>query len=506
MKNKKIVRFIFIAIFLPLFLIPFVSPIANAYTVPNSDTDTSPVYLLTGDMIKDFKFVSIGGDPIDQGGGAYDNKLKFEVSPLWKLERDDIELIYTHQVGNKIYLFYKMALTADMNIITNNRYTNICEKQEQLVEPHKVWTYKHYTLDDIFIRESSWERYIHSYSWDFGNVRDYNSKNNVFSGNVIMQFNIQQSPLPATLTDENGNKLTKQFDYIGVSSAAVLSSDHGFLSQASPDIRYSVPQEDKSQVIQRADSDPAPGPSGIGTQNPGNNYQVINYRANARIDDAGFDTWDSGIQVPSGDSSLNPTRADGGPIYDNVKDNETSQTDCRLNYNLGSLSPVVTEYFGRLSYHTMEIHAHNEMWWTFNQYIASEGDVTKMLSTAIHANNRYVHSKLQTVLNVWSSYEIEVIDTPEMEDYNLEKPVEYYDNLTWQTAVDGISNGVVYDRPDSGLDNPLEGLGDSFNGFLDIMGQYMIYIIIFAVIMVALYITVKLIRTRSRVQTLKTIR
>lgn len=493
MKNKKIIRLIFIAIFLPLILIPFVSPIANAYTVPNSDAGSSPVYLLTGDMIKDVKFVSIGGDPIDQGGGAYDNKLKFEMSPLWKLERDDIELIYTHQVGNKIYMFYKMALTADMNVYTNVRYNDGSEKQEQWNGKQKVFEYHRYGLYGDEFTQLAWSRELQWHSWDFGNVRDYNSKNNVYGGTVEIQFNIQQSPFPSTLIDEEGNVLTKQFDYIGVSSAAVLSSDHGFLSQASPDIRYSVPQEDQSQEIKRVDPDPSPGAVDGG-------YQV-QWRTNARIEDAGLDTWDAGIQVPSGDSSLNPTRADGGPIYDNTMDNETSQTDCKLYYNLGSLTPVVTEYFGRLEYDTLRLKAQDTIFGY--DYSPTPGHESKMLSTAIHISNRYAHSKLQTVLNVWSSYEIEVIDTPEMEDYNLEKPVEYYDNLTWQTAVDGISSMEINEPGDRIGD--FEGTGNVFNGILDMMGQYMIYIIIFAVIMVALYITIKLVRTKSRVQTLRTI-
>lgn len=480
--NKRInSKLVLLSILLPLFLVPVILPVVNAYTVPDSNSGSSPVYLMTGDLIKNTKFVSIGKTSIALGGSAYDNRLKFEISPLWKMERDDIELIYTHTVGNKVYLYYKMPLTADINIYTNCRYVDVCEYQTQATEKYTAVTYHHFLLFDNEKTADYWKKYINSYSWDFGNVRDYNSKNNVYSGVVKINFDIKQSPFPASLTDEEGNTLKKEFDYIGVSSAAVLSSDKGFLSQASPDIMYSVPQEDKSSEQKQVSSDPSLGPMIQSNDN-------IQYRSNAIISDAGVDTWDAGIQMPSGDSNLNPTRADGGPIYDNTMENETSQKDCSLYYNLGSLTPVVTEYFGKLTYNTLNLRAHDEVFG--NKIYQDPGVGSADLSTAIHVSNRYVHSQIQVVLNVWSSYEIQVLDPATSEDYNLEKPLEYYDNLTWRVATDGLET-MEYEEPDSGLG--LDALGKSLNGFLDLIGQVLIYLIIVVIIVVAIYITYKVV-------------
>jgi hypothetical protein len=93
------------------------------------------------------------------------------------------------------------------------------------------------------------------------------------------------------------------------------------------------------------------------------------------------------------------------------------------------------------------------------------------------------------VLNVWSAYEIEVLDTATSEDYNLEKPIEYYDNLTWSTMVDGSATGEVTQPTAGGLD--FDGLTEGLNGLLDILGQALIYVIIIVIIAVAIYISYK---------------
>ncbi len=492
---------------MPLFMMPMFSIIGTAYTVPDSDSGSSPVYMLTGDLLKNTKFVSIGGEAIGSGGGVHNNKLKFELSPLWKMERDDIELIYTHQVGNKIYMFYKMALTTDINAYTNHRYDSVSSKQERVTgSSGNIYEYRRYGLGGDEFTDLRWASgKLNWYSWDFGDVRDYNTKNNIYGGDVIIDFDIKQSPFPNSLTDENGDRLTKEFDFIGVSSAAVVSSDHGFLSQASPDIRYSVPQDDESPEEKRVGPDPRA--DGNAQDANGDSY-FLTFKTNARIDDAGYDTWDPGIQAPSGDSNLNPTLKNGDPIYDNTMENETSQEDCRIHYNIGSIAPVVTEYHGRLSYQTMLLKCYDKYrdWAIHYDYYPTYTDETKMLSTAIHVSNRYIHSELQIVLNVWSSYEIEVLDTPDIEDYNLEKPVEYYDNLTWQTAVDG-TDAVVINEPTTGL-----GLGeatgfdsffDNIDGIFDMAGQALIYIIIVIVIIVALYIVIKVTLSKKAVKMVK---
>jgi hypothetical protein len=487
MNKRAKSRIVLMLIILPLFLMSMTTPIVKAYTVPNSDSDSSPIYILTGDLIKDTQFTSIGATPIGPGGSAFDNKLKFEISNLWKLERDDIELIYTHAVGNKVYLYYKIPLTADINIYTNNRYASVCEKQVQAVGTYQVFEYHHYGCFGMNpsdeIGAPGFKASINSYSWDFGNVRDWNSKHNVYSGVVKIDFNIKQSPFPDSLTDENGNKLTKDFADVGVSSAIVVSSDNGFMSQATPDIQYSVPQTDKSQEQKSVDPNPSV-PSSVQT---GNTYQ---WDARPTIIDAGYDTIDNGIQVPSDGSSLNPTRKDGGPIYD-AKANGTSQEDCSLYYNLGSISPVITQYYGRLNYHTLKVLSQDyldRLTWKLRDTV-TQTDPTIKLTTAIQVSNRYAHSQIQVVLNVWSAYEIEVLDTATSEDYNLEKPIEYYDNLTWSTMVDGSATGEVTQPTAGGLD--FDGLTEGLNGLLDILGQALIYVIIIVIIAVAIYISYK---------------
>jgi hypothetical protein len=50
---------------------------------------------------------------------------------------------------------------------------------------------------------------------------------------------------------------------------------------------------------------------------------------------------------------------------------------------------------------------------------------------------------------------------------------------------------MEYEEPDSGLG--LDALGKSLNGFLDLIGQVLIYLIIVVIIVVAIYITYKVV-------------
>ena len=50
-------------------------------------------YLLSGDIIKNFKFDKFKGTPVSAGGGVYGNKLKYKVAPLWRIDRGDVNLM-----------------------------------------------------------------------------------------------------------------------------------------------------------------------------------------------------------------------------------------------------------------------------------------------------------------------------------------------------------------------------------------------------------------------------
>jgi len=474
--------YLLLLLFLPLFL-TLVAHSTPVKADPNVTTNAEPYYLVSGDIIRNFKFETINGESIDPGGGAYDNRLKFEMEPIWQIRKGDLELLQAHKVGNKMYYQYKLPFTTDLNVYTNVRLEDASETIQRSSKNYLAAAYLHYPKGSSNYDSTSWRKDLTYYYYDFwvdSNLRDYN-KRNKFSGDLVMSFDIDDSPLPNSLTDENGNTLVKQFDYVGISSAAVIDGTHGPLSQAPPEIHYSTPDYETSPVVDVSGENPSPGY----IPQPGSHDEGYksgySFQTGATIRDAGVETYSPGIQYTSTNASLNPTTKDGSDIFDNVAETKQSQKDCKIYYNIGSLAPTIYEYYARLDWTSHVVACKEKAIFVptgplgmgvdipYKEWTYGEEQYSKVKSSALHVQNNFIQCTIQIVLNFYLSYEIQVLDTPEYEDYDLEQPQEYYENNTWQTVSDGAVSGEYTEETESpfgDLENPLEDW-DPFGNIFD---------------------------------------
>jgi len=489
-KNRNRLALGYFIFFMALF--PILTPL-----IPNVQAQeelAEKIYVLNGDIIKNFKFDTFRGTEIESNRYA-GGKLIFENEAQWKIAPEDIKLVYSATQGNRTYLYYKLAMRMKLNLLTNVRLSQACSTG--VVEKDSSFSalrYRRYYWDEwkecktkilgICVEyewKGAWKlsqdsttsiKYNH---YDFGDIRSWNAQHNSFSGNLVMSFDIDDSPLPNNLVDDLGRPMTKKFDYIGVSSLIVESSERGKLSEDEPTIQTIQPSDFDDETAERkswsGDSDKSRG---------GKNFDF-----NIRLFDAKLtNTFDEGILPQSPGSSLNPTLKDGSPLFDPMGTDQ-SQPDCKFTYNLGRLSPVVLEYSATMEYDKYDVK-HKLSWLgsNYDEWSGTTGSGTaRTKQVALHVQNRYIQPTLKAVMNVWTAYETEVLQT-DLEDDTLTAPVEYYDNLIWTATVDG-SGGVIHteDRP-----GPLDWLEDLLNleGLMGIIfaiiGIVMVIVILFLVV------------------------
>lgn len=443
------------------------------------------MYLLSGDLIKNFKFDSFAGAVVS-GNKVYGNKLILESEPTWKVPRDGVQTISSYKVGNKVYIYYKVAMLNTFNVITNVRIDQACETIYPANTKVLVGKYNHYGClagDPL----ESWNHGVQFNYWQFyesGNMKAFNTQNNLFAGNLMCSFDIAQSTLPNIFKDSYGNNLTKDFDHIAVSSIAITDTTSGKLTEDKPTIFTNVQETDQteerfSQQVTQS----------VGDTGGFSNYYNPNIKIE-RISPA--ESWDLGIQFQTAGSGCNPTNKDGTPTFD-PKDTGKSMNDCQFAIGVNRLSPVVFQYDGRFSYTYTELDITDDIWsWGCSKKFVSRWnteDKSFIEPIALHVQNRYIQFDVKVVFNLWTQYELhqKPPDDPEdpyvdWEADELDLPEEYYDNLTWGATSEGFAGGqIVYpDRP-SVWQNLLDDFEDLFGE-----GSLALIIMIAFIIIVAL--------------------
>lgn len=431
-------------------------------------TQDGSVYLLSGDVIKNFEFDRFDGDLIPLSKMMYENKLCFETQNIWRLEKDDIVKIKGYEVGGTTYLYYKVFMTNTINIFTNALLNQMSEKAEQVEEDFLAGHYRHSGLagDHMF----SWDSYITWKHWNFGDIWNYNYRNNVFQGSLEMSFDIAPSPLP----DIFGDYAYKKFDYIAVSSASVTSATHGKMSEDVPDILTATPEVYREEYSSESGGDISGKVKG--------GYENY-WDPDTDLDDMGITlSFDAGMSYQLS-GSMFPKNKDGTPIWD-PEATGRSMTDCKIRYSVYSLSPVVAEYGGRLSW--LEQHLTTiDKWALFKGFYVGlkdyhEEEQTEYRQIALHGWNRYVQAKMVVAFNIWTGVEIEAL-SEEYEQMRLHNPEKFYDLLIWSSLVGGFGGGKQYTAP---ANNIFEGLFDFFGGIFN-------FIITVVIIGVGLYIFIK---------------
>lgn len=453
----------------------------------NGEGDT---YIVSNDLIKNFKFESFDENPVSISGQTNDDKLQFESQASWNIYPEDIVLLNIYTDGDDAYIRYKVAMTSKINMYTTVELYQCAENNllNLIEEEFLVAWYRHSGLcgDHMY----SWQEYLYWTHYDFGEIKQWNYEQNDFSGDLVMSFDIAQNLLPNFQT-QSGDSLMKNFDYIAVSSIAVNDNIFGKLDDSAPSIVGLTPREYEVEKSELDFLDVADYPS---TDKFDAEYDPdidIDLHADP------LNSADCGILPQSAGSSMNPRCKDGSPIW-NPETQQDSMTDCRFIYNIGSLSPLVTEYYGTVSY-TYIYYESIDVWKVFplsTRVIERHNDQIDKTFTrpvALHCTNRYIQAEVRVVFDIFASYKIDV-GSDNIEDYDLDFPMEYYDLLLWLTTVDGFGGGETHTSP----------TWDLLSGWTDIITWIIIIVVIAGVIVIYIYVInpmLKARRTRRLIET-----
>lgn len=440
----------------------------NVPTVKAADN----VYLVSNDIIKNFQFESFDYKPLTAGGESQDRKLKFEFGAVWRIEEGDVEKIGNVITdGSDVYIRYKVAMRNKINMYTTIDINQASEYGlKKVEEPFLVAKYSHYGLYGHFMR--GWDDSIDWTHYDFGDIKTWNYANNDFSGDLVMSFDIAQSPLPNFQT-QSGDAISKNFDYIAVSSITIENNIMGKLDDSTPTIVGLTPRDYEASDSSKSQLDAFGSTS----------MWDANYDPNIKLEifDTPMNSFDGAMGPQTPGSTMFPKTKSGDNIW-NPESRQTSMKDCEFRYNIGSLSPVVTEYYGQLSYDYIEYETEDRYtFWPFSWEVRERSNTqkseTETRPVALHVTNRYIQAEVKVVFDVFASYNIDV-GADGIEDIDLDFPMEYYDLLLWLTTVDGFGGG--YQRTDSGT------------GWFSALDDWWIWIIIIIVIVIAGYLFIKI--------------
>ena len=436
----------FFLFFLIILIIPTTIILAVFYN-PQSPFSTQSIYISGNDVIKNFRIESFDDEIITSGGTVPSkaSKLKFESSAFWTAFQDDITIITAYQDGDKVYLYYKIAMSTEIQAYTNVRLPDAIPNGKNLdVIQERLLTgaFWHYGLYGGLPLDS-WSSHYTWRHYDFGSIRTHNGANNMFSGDLKMSFDINPSPLPDIFSDPNGNSITPQFDYIGIDAIYVGDRYHGSLSEGEiPEVVSLTPSEFRTTE----------GNEQVSGGNREGSTLGYNYRWNpneVQSESRLLESVDFGIQAQSTGASLQARQKNGDPLWDS-KNREESMTSCEFTYNIGSLSPIIQRYGATLTYNQQELIIKDDIKYTFplgfeliyTVFRDTNRPVSYTRDTALHITNRYIYFKPVVIFNVWTSLQIEGLDDEYYQ--SLENPEEWYDQIAWQSAVDGMSGATQY--------------------------------------------------------------
>ncbi|MHA1195768.1 MAG: hypothetical protein ACTSRH_04435 [Promethearchaeota archaeon] len=404
----------------------------------------SKVYISGNDLIKNFR---IEPSPAIESDNSIEPKLICESGAYWKIYQEDLKLIDSYETddGNSIILYYSITAKNKINIYTNVRLDQAVEKNlnpvDEKIECGK-FVHRGCFGDPIdgFTDYLTWRHY------DFGNLRTWNAEHNAFSGDIRFSFDINPSPLPDIFQDDDGNQIPKKFDYIAVSGITIASSKTGLLSNDVPTIMGFVPAEYEKQET-----------SDIMGEEPDGDVHGFTKEFDPRptLSDPKCETIDLGILPMSVGASLSPMTKNGEAIWD-PEALYKSMTDCMFTYKLGALSPLIKVYRSTLTYYYQDLDIQDVLvyvpplgfYWDFkvNHDWETKRSITR--DVALHVINRYIQAEIEVTFKIFSKFDISALKQNETD---LQLPQEYYNDLAWQTTVDGTGGGSLYAETSPGV-------------------------------------------------------
>jgi len=491
--KSKTIFFISIFIFSLIFIIGVVLPIAGFN--PYSTTGEGKTYILANDILKNFKFESIDGEPIINEG-AFGNKLRFDRQAEWILYKDDvIQVGDPIEVGDSTHLRYRITLRNKLNFYTNCRLNDLAQSLDPISEEFLAGTYIHYNLGQTSYYR--WDEYITWDYWDFGDIVNYNLQNNYFNGRVVMSFDIDPDPIP----DVFGEGASKEFDHIAVYSAGISNNIWGSMSTDMPDIvvltpsDYETARKDKYTTAYTGDN--------VGTME--SDFMVhYNPLTTLTVTDTPIKSFDSSIFPDTVGSSLDPKNKDGTPLWDPEVE-EKSMTDCLLHYDIQSLSPVVYEYGAQLTWWKQFIKTEDVLgaWFQVVTIMRENTDSlqNRYHSIALHGINRYIQTDIYVSFDIWTSVKLGTL-TDYYAQMQLQAPTEYYDALIWSTIAGGWSGSKQESAPVDPIGEWIDAIDEFFDEYL---GLILMIVIVVGGIILFIYVGVPIIKGRQRRKEIETI-
>lgn len=463
--------------FLILFSIFILIPISSFS--PHVSASGNLTYISATDILKNFKFESIGGEPI-VNEGAFNDKLRFDTQMAWLLYQNDINILSREEIGDSTVLKYSLILRNKINIFTNVRLDQMAYNLLPRTEEFIGCYYRHNRLGGSI--DYQWEGIIKWDCWDFGDIYNYNFQNNHFTGRVVMSFDIDANPIP----DVFGEYTEKEYDYIAVSEAGIVTNTWGKMTDQMPTIIVLSPSEYESEW-----KDDETYTSGSAESN----YfeAIIDPNENLYVYPDPIQTFDARIVPDTAGSSMNPKNKDGTPLWD-PEIEEKSMTGCNIYYDLNSLSPVVYRYGGRLSWTQHDLETEDYLipfkgivpktnHYYFHDYVENR-------DVALHGINRYIQVDMIVKFEVWTSVKLGTL-TDAYENLRLSFPEEYYDELVWSTLAGGWKGSTIKEYgldPFEAVTEWFDDLGAWFADFFGNMGDIVMWIIIIAGIGIGVYI------------------
>lgn len=464
-------KFFFLILFSIFILIPICS-----LPLDVSARDATQ-YISATDILKNFTFESIGDETI-VSGGAFDNKLRFDTQMEWILYKDDVTALNYIEDEGDTYLKYRVVLRNKINMYTNVRINQMAQSMYEVKDTYLGMTYTHLGIDGG--TSEYWQKYITWEHWEFGDIKNWNYQNNYFNGRIKMSFDIDDNPVPNTF----GDYTDKNFDYIAVESAGIVTNTYGLMSDDMPDIIVLTQSEEESEVKDSATS------FDFGNlEHDDKDYRsIIDPNVVVTVGSEPTESYDSSILPDTAGSSMDPETKAGGVLWD--PENEQSMTGCNIYYDLSALSPVVYKYTGALSYTEYDLetqHEYTENFWDAWATFVDEKhfyawSTVKYGDVALHGINRYIQVDMIVAFVIWTSVTLGTL-TEYYEQMQLSAPSEYYDALIWSTLAGGWKGSTIGEGGDPGIDI----FGDLFD-FLDGIGGIITLILVIAIAGIGIYI------------------
>jgi len=417
---------------------------------------TDTIFLSPNALIKDFSFDAIDNLSIS-GNQAFGGRLQMQRGANWIIDKDDVEVIHSYKSGNRTVSYLSVPAKMNITFFTNINLDKASRKMVKKQDEYQVGYLKH--LNQIGFTRYKEEQNIYYSYYDFGDIQEYNSLYNDFSGSIDMTFNLVDTGLPQTV-DFSNTTHEKSFQYVGVSSAQVNSYYTYNLTPSAPNLYGQAPNSPESDERASWETDDQP---------IAEDGYTLHWDHNISVDPItpASVSFDGGIIPQAEGSSLSPTLANGSDTWSGEY---RSMPDCKLSYSLSSISPIVKEYYSELQYTSYRTILKDGVvdFLKIGPKLVGETIDTKTVRKpmALHVINRGIMTELQVNIGILTAYETEIVEDPN-ENIIFQDPEEIVEERSWTTIVDGMQKTTL-----AGQGTDLMPLVESLL-FLDAMAQVM---------------------------------